>query len=162
MKSSLLIVMLLISIPAWAAGSLEIKANTMALAHQKRQVEFKGSVFLQRDNFILYCDRLIAYYKENTNELERADAFGHVRMQQGDTHGTSDKAKLDYIRHTLTLIGHAIVNQSRGQLEGETIVHDIRHEKTMVISPQKGKARLIIEPDKSGRTTMPVPDWGKE
>jgi len=143
------------------AGTLSIQADAMALAHQRQRVEFTGSVRLQRDDFELYCDRLVAHYRERDHALERADAYGHVRMRQGGTHGTADKAHLDYRQDVLTLLGHAVVYQAKGRLEGETIVHDIRHRRTKVRAPSKGKARLIIEPDEHGRATVPVPGWSR-
>ncbi len=152
----------LLLLAAWPANAetLEIRADGMTLTHEKREVTFTGSVYLKRDDFVLHCDRLIAYYKEKDNELERAHAYGHVRMEQGTTKGSSDEAKLDYVHQVLTLIGHAVVYQPKGRLEGQTIVHDIRKERTVVQSPGEGKARLIIESDESGKAVIPVPELG--
>ncbi|RMH61404.1 MAG: lipopolysaccharide transport periplasmic protein LptA [Zetaproteobacteria bacterium] len=143
------------------AGRLQIQADAMALNNQRHQVKFTGSVRLERDDFVLHCDQLVAHYRDRDHALQRADAFGHVRMRQGETHGTADKAQLDYTRDVLTLIGHAVVYQAKGRLEGATIVHDIRAKHTTVSAPTAGKARLIIEPDKSGKAAVPVPDWNK-
>lgn len=40
----------------------------------------RGSVVFRKDNMFMYCDS--AYFYESTNSL---DAFGNVRMEQGDT-----------------------------------------------------------------------------
>ena len=51
----------------------------------------KGNVVFRHDEALMYCDS--AYFYEKTNSL---DAFGHVRMVQGDTlEGFGDKLYYD-------------------------------------------------------------------
>lgn len=51
----------------------------------------RGNVIFRHDDALMYCDS--AYFYENSNSL---DAFGHVRLIQGDTlHGFGDKLYYD-------------------------------------------------------------------
>jgi len=153
MKLRLLI--LLISIATFSTsgyagslpGSLHIEAKKMLLLHQSNQVEFTGTVLLRRDDFELRCNKLIAHYRAGQQQLEKAEAFGEVRMHQGQTHGKADRAVLDQAKELLTLIGNASIEQNGSRIEGETITHNINQKQTMVSPVDGGRTRMLLESD---------------
>ena len=136
-----IVVLFLIPTQLWA-GPMEIESDKMIFLHKSERAEFINKVHLKRDDFEIYCDRLLAYYKNN--KLDRAEAFGHIRLLQKDITGRSDRAILDQKNNILTLIGHAVLEQAGNRIEGETIVHDMAREKT------------VVQPDKGGRTHMTI------
>lgn len=140
----LLLLLLSTSLPAWA-GPLHIQAKRLEVLHGKQQAIFNGDVLLTRDDFQLRCDRLVAFYREKGGELERAEAFGHVRLQQGSKHGTSERAILDQRANTLTMIGNAVLVQPGGRIRGETIVHDLHERRTEVRPSKGGRVELHLE-----------------
>lgn len=133
--------------PAWA-GPLHVQAEKLEVLHAKQQAIFTGDVLLTRDDFWLRCDRLLAYYQEQGGGLERAEAFGHVRLQQGDKDGTAERAILDQRANTLTLIGHAVMEQAGGRVSGEIIVHDLTHRRTEIKPGKGGRVKLHLESEK--------------
>jgi len=151
-------VMLLIPVFV-SAGPLHIEAERMQLNHRSNQVEFTGHVLLTQDDFHLQCDKLIAHYREGQEQLEKAEAHGHVEMRQGATHGEADNALLDQVSGTLTLMGKAYLEQSNGRIEGETITHLMNQKQTSVTPGKDGRTRMIFDsedPDPS------VPNSGKQ
>ncbi len=140
----LLLLCLPILTPAHA-GTIQIEAEKMVLLHKKNQATFINHVHLTRDDFELFSDRLVAYYNEH--DLERAEAFGNIKLKQGDITGHSDKAILDQKNNTLTLIGQAVMEQNGNRLEGEKIIHDITLEKTLVFPAKGGRTHMTIESD---------------
>jgi len=143
-----------------AAGPLHIEAERMLLNHQSNQVEFSGHVLLSRDDFQLQCDKLTAYYREGKQQLEKAEAHGHVDMRQGTAHGEADNALLDQINGTLTLMGKAYIEQNGGRIEGETITHQMNQKQTIVTPEKDGRTRMILDsetpqPAASGTETQP-------
>jgi len=147
--------------PAFAAaGPLHIEAERMLVKHQLNQVEFSGHVVLSRDDFQLQCDKLTAHYREGKQQLEKAEAQGHVDMRQGSAHGEADNALLDQINGTLTLVGKAYIEQNGGRIEGETITHQMDQKQTLVTPEKDGRTRMILDsetprPDASGTVTQP-------
>lgn len=137
---------------AWAAGAVQIESEQMTVNHKKSQAEFKGGVHLIRDDFDLRCDRLLAYYKNNT--LQRAKAFGRVRMKQGDKRGASDKATFNQTTHILTLIGHASVEDKDGVVRGEKIQHNLDTEHTEVMQGDGERVRFTIESDDASEVSQ--------
>jgi len=136
--------------PAWA-GPVTVQADHLDIWHNKQQALFTGNVHLKRDDFELFCDKLKAFYAEGSG-IERAEATGHVRMQQGDKHGHADKAELDNKRQILTLTGHAMMEQTGGRIEGETIIHNIQKKTTEVRQGKTGRVKLRIDTDSTGNS----------
>jgi len=121
------------------AGPLTIQSGHLDIWHKKHQALFTGKVHLIRDDFELFCDTLRVFYIEGSG-VDHAKATGHVRIQQGDKHGHADRANLDNKKHILTLIGHAVMQQPEGNIEGEIIIHNIQKKTTEV---RQGKHRRV-------------------
>jgi len=132
---------------AWAGGAVTIESEQMTVDHLHNQAEFTGGVHLIRGDFDLRCDRLLAYYQNN--ELQRAEAFGRVRMQQGQKRGASKQATYSKQDDVLTLIGKASVEDKDGVIRGEKIIHSIKTEHTQVTQGNGGRVRMSIESEDS-------------
>ncbi|WP_018293631.1 lipopolysaccharide transport periplasmic protein LptA [Mariprofundus ferrooxydans] len=136
---------------AWA-GTIQIEAKKMTLFHKENRVEFFDKVHLTRENMQLDCDHLVAYYTDH--QLTHADADGHVVIVQDKVHGHSNKARLDQIKGILTLTGQAVMEQEGNRVEGETIVHNMNSQKTVVTPDTGGRIHMTIESDENGTTTI--------
>jgi len=135
------------------AGTVNIEAEKMTVYHKKDQVIFTTKVHLTRQDFELYCDRLIVYYTDKN--LDRAEAFGHIRMLHGKARGTSDKAVLNQRKNTVTLIGNAVLVQDGNRIEGETITHDMTKDKTVVLPAKGGRTHMTIESTDNNNKRLP-------
>jgi len=138
---------------AESADSVTIQAQHMSVDHLHNQAEFKGGVHLIRGAFDLRCDRLLAYYQNNT--LQRAEAFGRVRMQQGVKHGAAKHAIYNDRKHELTLLGAASVENKDGVIRGEKIIHNIKTENSQVVQGKQGRASLSLESDDMNKKVQP-------
>jgi len=127
------------------AGPLQIESNRLEIQHARQQAIFTGDAHLIRDDFELWSDKLVAHYEAGSGGLEWAEAFGHVRMKKLDKRGSSDKAVLDNLKHTITLIGHAEMQQEDGAVRGSTIVHDLQADHTEVLQGETGRVKMRID-----------------
>ncbi len=133
---------------AWAASNaVTIESEQISVDHLHNQAEFKGGVHLIRGDFDLRCDRLLAYYQNN--ELQRAEAFGRVRMQQGKKRGASKQATYNKKDDILTLIGKASVEDKDGVIRGEKIIHNIKTANTKVMQGNGERVRMSIDSEDS-------------
>jgi len=128
---------------AWAGDAVTIESEQVTVDHLHSQAEFKGGVHLVRGNFDLRCDRLLAYYENN--ELQRAEAFGRVRMQQGNKRGAAKHATYNKKDDLLILMGKGSVEDSDGVIRGEKIIHNIKTESTQVMQGKGERVRMRIE-----------------
>jgi len=134
---------------AWG-GPLTIQSNHLDIWHKKHQALFTGKVHLTRDDFELFCDKLRVFYIEGSG-IDHAEATGHVRIRQGDKHGHADKADLDNKKHILTLIGHAVMEQPEGTIEGEIIIHNIQKKTTEVRQGKNQRVKLHMNDQNSSK-----------
>jgi len=141
---------------SWA-GTVQIEAGKMTVYHKTNQVIFTKQVHLTREDFDMYCDRLVVYYTDK--DLDRAEAFGHIRLRHGEARGTADKAVLNQGDGTLTLSGNAVLEQGGNRIEGEQIVHDMNKDKTVVLPGKGGRTHMTIE---SGDNVNLLPGAGKK
>ena len=137
-------VIMLLGSPA-LAGPLQIESNQLEIRHAKHQATFTGNVHLVRDDFELWSNKLIAYYQADSGEIERAEAYDHVRIRKADKHGSSDKAVLDNLKQTITLIGNARMEEEGGWVQGSTIVHDIESNQTEVLQGTTGRVKMRLD-----------------
>jgi len=136
------------------ASTVQIESEKLTIMHKSNQAIFIDHVHVIRDDFELFCDRLVAYYNEH--ELDRAEAFGHIVLHQKGVKGTSDKAILNQHDNTMTLIGHAVLEQKGSRVEGETIIYNMKQEQTTVFPVKGGRTHMTIESDDSGNAMLPT------
>ncbi len=140
------------------AGPLRITSESLVVEHAKNRAQFSGSVHLTRDDFELKCDRLVAFYKQQAGgELDRAEAYGHVSMRQGDKHGSSNEAIYKQSEGILILIGKAKVEDPEGTIQGEKIVHNIQTTETRVQQGAAGeRVHLTFEAEGDEQGSAPA------
>ncbi|MDQ6982100.1 MAG: lipopolysaccharide transport periplasmic protein LptA [Mariprofundus sp.] len=143
---------------SWA-GAVKIEAEKMTIYHKSNQVIFTQHVHLTREDFELYCDRLVAYYTDK--DLDRAEAFGHIRLRHGKVKGTSDNAVFNQRKGTLTLMGNAVLKQDGSHIEGDRIVHDMNSDQTVVTPVKGGRTHMTIESAGPGANILPAADKKK-
>lgn len=131
------------------AGPLQVESETLSVEHAINRVEFTGAVHLTRDDFELRCDRLVAFYKQQAGgELERAEAYGSVIMEQGEKRGFSNEAVYKQYEGILILIGEAKVEDPEGTIQGEKIIHNIVTTETRIDQGEAGgRVHLTFEDD---------------
>ena len=142
--------LLLAARPAWSG--IVIQADHLDVWHDKREALFTGHVHLTRDDFELFCDRLKGFYRDEGG-IERAVATGHVHMRQGEKTGSADTAVLNNVRQLVILRGHAVMEQPKGRISGEVIIH---HLKTRLTEVERGKqSRVRLRLDDAGAPDAP-------
>jgi lipopolysaccharide export system protein LptA len=156
----LLLCGLAVGMPATAAATtLTVQSDHLDIWENKHQALFTGDVHLVREDFELFCDSLRAFYKSGKKGggIDHALATGHVRMIQGDKHGTADSAVLDNSKQLVTLHGHAVMEQAGGRVAGETIVHNMVTKTTEVMPGESGRVRLRIDDKQVNAASSPAP-----
>jgi lipopolysaccharide export system protein LptA len=151
--ATLLICAVLLSVPASAAEPVptNITADTMMLEHAKQTAVFKGHVVLLRKDFRLYADRLVVHYDpKNNSQLRKAEAYGHVKIDHGQVHGTSDEARYDRKQGDIILIGNAVLQEPGRTVRGDRIVHDLRGRDTQVEPQVGGRVHLHLDGNDKG------------
>lgn len=86
----------------------------------------KGSVRFRHGNALMYCDSAYLYSDQ------RVDAFGHVRIVQGDTlrlHG--DRLYYNGASRTARMVGDVLLEDPTMRLETTELTHDLRARRAV-------------------------------
>ena len=145
----MLVSLLLFALPVHA-GPMQVEADTLMVDHLAGRAEFKGHVKVTRDDFHMQAGRLLLFYAQGAEAskrggLQRVEAYDGVSMMQGEKQGHADKAVYDESSGVLTLQGHAEMKEPGRELQGESIVHDTRTQKTQVQQAEGQRVKLVIE-----------------
>lgn len=90
----------------------------------------RGNVIFRHDSALMYCDS--AYFYEKTNSL---DAFGHVRLEQGDTlKGYGDKLYYDGNRRFARFRNNVKLVHNEMQLTTDSLNYDRNADRAWYFS----------------------------
>ena len=67
---------------------IQIKSNELTTDSAKRTATFIGKVSARQGDVTIYCDRLVIFYSDKEEkEVDKVEAFGNVRIVQGNPTG---------------------------------------------------------------------------
>ena len=123
----------------------------------------KGNVRFRHDDALMFCDS--AYFYETTNSL---DAFGHVRLEQGDTlQGFCDRlyyngnTKMARMRRRVRLV-HGRADENPTVLTTDSLNYEqkLLQQKSQSRRILKDMARMRMWPVVEGMwQRLPVTNW---
>lgn len=158
MKGVLLLVMIVLwTVPAWSAspdladsapqGPIDITAERLDVDEQSGTAVFSGQVIAKRGDLTVYAEKVTLYRAGETEQLERIEATGGVRVVQQDRVGTAQRASYYQQEEKLILVGDAKIEQGQNQVSGDEIVLYIRENRSMVKSGTDGRVRAVFFPE---------------
>lgn len=134
-------------LPKPAALPIEVTAQQLEADQQQRQAIFSGEVVAKQGDITLYSDKLIVYSLPEQDQVERLEAFGHVRVVQQDRTATADRAIYRQLEDTLVLYGHAQVHQGQNQVQGDEITVYLKENRSIVKSGATGeRVKAVLFP----------------
>lgn len=153
----LLFILVIWVVPAWSAssdladtapqGPIDITAERLDVDEQGGTAVFSGQVIAKRGDMTVYAEELILYRAGKTEQLERIEASGGVRVVQQDRVGTAQRASFYQQEEKLILTGDARVRQGQNEVSGEEIVLFIKENRSLVKSGTDGRVRAVFFPE---------------
>jgi len=127
---------------------IEITAQRLEAVEQKRQSIFTGNVVAKQGDMTLTADKLTIFLLEKSDQVDRLDAEGHVKVIQLDRVATADRAVFFQGTEKLVLSGNAVVVQDKNTVSGDEIVLYLKENRSVIKSPKSGRVRAVIVPAK--------------
>jgi len=126
---------------------IEVTAQQLEADQQQRQAIFSGEVVAKQGDITLYSDKLIVYSLPEEDQVDRLEAFGHVRVVQIDRTATADRAIYRQFEETLVLYGNAEVHQGKNRVAGDEIIVYLRENRSLVKSGENGgRVKAVLFP----------------
>ena len=134
-------------LPQPSSLPVEVTARHLEIRKPQRLAIFTGEVIAKQGDITLYCDKLTVFSAPVEDQVDRMEAFGHVRVVQLDRTATADQAIYRQQLGTLLLIGNAVVHQGQNQVSGDEITVYLQEDRSVVEGKEDGRVRAILFPE---------------
>ena len=121
---------------------IQLKANELSTDSNNRTATFTGNVIARQGDITIFCDRLVVHYGEKEQEVTQVEAYGNVRIVQGNRQAQAGRAHYDNRAGTILLEENPKVSQGDDWVTGKTITFYVNEQKSTVT----GGARAVIHP----------------
>jgi lipopolysaccharide export system protein LptA len=125
---------------------IDIVSDTMEGFEKEKYVIFKGNVVAKQDDLYIYSDSMEAYMSTDTNEIDRANAKGHVRIIKQNRTATCQEAYFDNVKGEILLKGNAVVTSDKDRVEGDEVTYYVNEDRAVVTAQKSKKAKITIYP----------------
>jgi lipopolysaccharide export system protein LptA len=140
-------------------GEMIIHSNTLEADDKKGTVIFTGEVDAQRDDFTVYCQKMVVHYGKSPAEkgtekfaaqIEKIVASGNVKIVRAEGGiATGENAVYYQQDEKLVLTGKPVVKQGDSSVEGDRITLFLKEDRSVVESSSDKKVRAVIFPTKA-------------
>jgi len=137
-------------------GPMVIHSKTLEADDKKRIVIFTGDVEGKRDDFTVYCQKMVVHYqkspaKDGTEEvatqIEKIVASGNVKIVRAEGGVATGQEAVYYQQdEKLVLTGKPVVKQDESSVEGDRITLYLKENRSVVESSSEKKVRAVIFP----------------
>jgi len=125
---------------------IDIVSDTMEGFDKEKYVFFKGSVVARQDDLYIYSDTMEAFMSADTNEIEKANAKGNVRIIKQNRTATCEEAFFDNLKGEIILKGNAVVTSGKDKVEGDVVTYYVNEDRAVVTAEKSKKAKVTIYP----------------
>ena len=101
-------------------GTTTVTSDRLEFDYKDYVALFEGHVKIVDPEFTLTADQMLIFF-ENTNEVARVDAVGHVNMVSLDRKATCGKAVYTRSNGAIVLTGDPVVSKGPNTLRGQKI-----------------------------------------
>ncbi len=125
---------------------IDIVSDTMEGFDKEKYVVFKGNVVAKQDDLYIYSDAMEAYMSADTNEIDKANAKGRVRIIKQNRTATCNEALFDNVKGEILLKGNAVVTSDKDRVEGDEVTYYVNEDRAVVTAEKNKKAKVTIYP----------------
>ncbi|HOW56070.1 MAG TPA: lipopolysaccharide transport periplasmic protein LptA [Syntrophorhabdaceae bacterium] len=127
---------------------IDIVSDTMEGFDKENYVVFKGNVIAKQDDLYIYSDTMEAFMNADTNEIEKANAKGNVKIIKQNRTATCREAFFDNNQGEIILTGNAVVTSGKDRVEGDVVTYYVNEDLAIVDGDKSKKAKVTIYPKK--------------
>jgi lipopolysaccharide export system protein LptA len=146
---------------SWSAASsaagerssqpLQIKADELLTDSAARTATFTGKVTARQGDITMYADRLVITYDDKNKGVDRVEAFGNVRISQGNRLAQAGHAVYDNNGGKIVLDNNPKMFQGDDVVEGKVITYFVNDQRSVVTSGPNEPVKVLIHPGDKGK-----------
>lgn len=131
---------------------IEIKSNELVTDSAAKTATFAGKVSARQGDITIYSDKLVVRYGSDSREVEKVEAFGNVRIVQGNRRGEASHAVYDSKGGKIILDGNPKVFQGEDVISGKVITYFLDEQRSVVTGEPGARVEAIIHPKEKGKS----------
>ncbi|WP_277058099.1 lipopolysaccharide transport periplasmic protein LptA [Trichlorobacter lovleyi] len=131
---------------------ITIKADELKADNKGKIATFTGRVVARQEDVTIYSDKLVIYYGDKEDQVDKIEAVGAVRILQTNRIGTGGHALYENKEGKITLSGNPKVTQDKDSITGKVIVYYLDDDRSVVIGGENARVEAVIHPTKSAAT----------
>lgn len=125
---------------------INIKADELNADNKGKTAIFTGRVVARQEDVTIYSDKMIIYYGENEEQVDKIEAIGSVRILQTNRIGTGGHALYESKEGKITLSITPKVTQEKDSITGKVIVYYLDDDRSVVTSGENSRVEAVIHP----------------
>jgi outer membrane protein assembly factor BamD len=125
---------------------IDVVSDNMEGLEKGKVIVFKGNVVAIQGDLQMFSDTLTAYLGEETNEVEKAFAEGHVKIIKQDRIATCENALFENTKGEITLKGNVVVFSGPNKVTGDVVKYFINEDRVSVESEKGKRAHVTVHP----------------
>jgi lipopolysaccharide export system protein LptA len=126
---------------------IQIKSNALTTDSSNQTALFTGKVSARQGDVTIYCDRLLVFYSEKDKDVDKVEAFGNVRIIQGNRNAQSGHAIYDGNAGKIILDDNPRLYQEGSEVTGKVITYTLDTQQSVV----DGQVKVTIQPKQKGK-----------
>ena len=138
------------SVPAGKGFSsdqpIDIRSDSLEADDAKRQVRFLGNVVARQGDLTIYAQEVAIFYAEGAGEIDRIEAYGDVRIVQGDKVATGRQGVFFNREGKIVLTGSPRLNQGENHITGAEVTVFLNEERSVVRGQEGGRVNAVFHP----------------
>jgi lipopolysaccharide export system protein LptA len=139
------------------AQPIKIKANELVTDNNNRTSTFVGKVSARQGDLTIFSDKLVINYSEKDHEVEKVEAFGNVRILQGNRQALAGHALYDNKAGKIILDTAPKVYQGDDVISGNVITYLVDEQKSVVTGGPDARVEAVIHPRDKGKNGSAKP-----
>jgi len=125
---------------------INIKADELKADNKGKTAIFTGRVVARQEDVTIYSEKLIIYYGENEEQVDKIEAIGSVRILQTNRVGTGGHALYENKLGKITLSVNPKVTQDKDSVTGKVIVYYLDEDRSVVTGGENARVEAVIHP----------------
>jgi lipopolysaccharide export system protein LptA len=135
------------AVPVASREPLKIKSDSLHADNEKKTATFEGKVVARQGDLTLYADRLVITSAATGQDLSRVEAFGNVRILQGNRQASGAHAVYEPKEARIVLDGSPKVSSQGGdEVTGELITYYVNEQRSVVTGSPKKRVEAVFHP----------------
>jgi lipopolysaccharide export system protein LptA len=126
---------------------IRVSSDRLEADEKSRSVTFYGNVKTRKANMVIYADKMTLHYSAGeTEEVDRVEIDGRLRIVQDDRIATADHGLFQNSEGRILLSGNAEVHQGGNSIVGDEIEYYLDEARSVVKSQPDSRVNAVFSP----------------